>query len=180
MAGEIPRWQIGYRYWDTLDRTIIRYLTGYGLFPGKGRFPGGIDTGARLHEEAYKITRLQCRLFNIHWARRCTQCDQKSFCLIKDKLTEPPNNNLVHYRERKLVVLATDASSYALGAVLSYPAEEDIMHPVEFITRKMETNRSWATLQYGGEGGTSHCMGSEVISPVFVRSWVRGQDITGL
>ena len=60
---------------------------------------------------------------------------QKSFDLIKDKLTHPPS--LVPYDQRKQVVLATDASSYALGAVLSHPGEEEVMHPVEFISRKL-------------------------------------------
>ena len=38
-------------------------LPGYGLFQGKRRSPGGTDTGARVHEETYKITGLQCKVF---------------------------------------------------------------------------------------------------------------------
>ena len=43
---------------------------------------------------------------------------------------EPPNNNLLHYEERKQVVLATDASSFALGAVLIHfgPFYNTVLH----------------------------------------------------
>ena len=59
---------------------------------------------------------------------------ERSFQLIKEKLSQPPS--LVPYNQDSALILATDASSYALGAVLSQPGESGL-HPVEFASRKL-------------------------------------------
>ena len=63
---------------------------------------------------------------------------QKSFDLIKTMLTSPPT--LKPYDQSKPLILATDSSSYALGAVILQPGEnETILHPIEYASRKLSS-----------------------------------------
>ena len=49
--------------------------------------------------------------------------------------------NLKSYDQEKLLILATDSSSYALGVVLSLPGNDNptTWYPIEFASRKLSS-----------------------------------------
>jgi hypothetical protein len=66
------------------------------------------------------------------WTPAC----QHAFDQLKTRFCEAPI--LVHFLSDRPTVLETDASDYALGAVLSQECDDDRLHPVAFHSRKFK------------------------------------------
>jgi len=61
---------------------------------------------------------------------------QAAFEELKQRFTTAPI--LAHFAPAKMVIIETDASDFALGAVLSQRDEENRLHPVAFHSRKFQ------------------------------------------
>ena len=60
---------------------------------------------------------------------------QKSFEIIKEKLSEPPV--LVHPDYNKQFILSCDASNISLGAMLGQRDDHGIIHPISYFSKKL-------------------------------------------
>ena len=60
---------------------------------------------------------------------------EQSFQEVKQLLSTP--NILVHFDDRKPIVVACDASSFGIGAVLSHILEDGTEHPVAYASRSL-------------------------------------------
>ncbi|CAD6962302.1 unnamed protein product, partial [Tilletia controversa] len=65
------------------------------------------------------------------WTPQC----QEAFDTLKRAFTSAPI--LQHFDPTKSITMETDASDYALAAVISQPDDNDILHPVAFRSRKL-------------------------------------------
>ena len=65
------------------------------------------------------------------WNDQCT----KAFVEAKQKLMEAPI--LAHYDPNRSLKLATDASAYGIGAILSHCYEDGSEHPIAFTSRTL-------------------------------------------
>jgi len=71
---------------------------------------------------------------------------EKSFRLLQKALCTAPV--LAHPDPNRMFILATDASNYALGAVLSQKDDQGLEHPVAYASRKMKNGEAiWDTRQ---------------------------------
>lgn len=76
------------------------------------------------------------------WTQACSVAFQKAKAYLQ---TAPV---LMHYDSTRPIVLATDASSYGLGAVLSHIDKEGIERPVAFASRTLSvTERKYSQLE---------------------------------
>ena len=82
---------------------------------------------------AKPLTDLTKKDIRFEWSDSC----QEAFETLKNKFTEAPI--LVHYLSDRPTVIETDASDYALGAVLSQVCDDKRLHPVAFHSRKFKT-----------------------------------------
>ena len=57
----------------------------------------------------------------------------QAFQALKDVFTEAPV--LMHWQLDRLIIVETDASDYALAAILSIVTEDNEIHPVAFLSR---------------------------------------------
>ncbi len=86
----------------------------------------------------YPINQLLRKDVPFEWSQKC----QEAFDAIKREIASP--RVLCHFDPRKKLILATDASPYAIGAVLSHECS-DGEHPIAFASRtlsKSEQNYS--------------------------------------
>ena len=60
---------------------------------------------------------------------------EQPFQEVKQLLSSP--NLLVHFDDRKPIVLACDASPFGIGAVLSHILEDGTEHPVAYASRSL-------------------------------------------
>jgi len=67
------------------------------------------------------------------WTQEC----QDSFDLLKTRFTTAPI--LAHFDAHQDHILETDASDYAVGAVLLQKGDDDVLRPVGFISRTMNS-----------------------------------------
>ena len=72
------------------------------------------------------LTRLTCK--GILW--NFTDAAQKSFQALKSAFTSAPV--LTHWVPNKPIIVETDASGYALGAILSIQTDSSKIHPMAF------------------------------------------------
>lgn len=61
----------------------------------------------------------------------------KAFAYLKKQFTTAPI--LVHFDPDKELIVETDASDYAIGAVLSQVGDDQLQHPIAFASRSMQT-----------------------------------------
>ena len=66
-----------------------------------------------------------------HWSKACA----KAFKTAKEKIVSP--NVLVHYDPGRPLTLATDASAYGIGAVISHTMEDGTERPIAFASRTL-------------------------------------------
>ena len=67
------------------------------------------------------------------WTKEC----QQAFDRLKEIMTSPPVLKLPDFTRKFQFTLQTDASDQGLGAVLSQKAEDGLLHPVAFASRRL-------------------------------------------
>lgn len=68
------------------------------------------------------------------WSKNCEKAFQKSKRLVAE------SELLVHYDTKKPLILACDASSYGVGAVISHIMEDGPERPIAFASRTLSTS----------------------------------------
>lgn len=68
---------------------------------------------------------------------RWTQETESSFKILKDSMSSPPVLTFPEFG--KASVVETDASSFAVGAMLAQKNEDGKFHPIQFSSRMMNT-----------------------------------------
>lgn len=92
-----------------------------------------------MSELIYPITNLVKLRTDFVWSKEC----QKSFDTIKQELMS--DKILVHYDPSLPLVLATDASNYAVGAVLSHIMPDGTERPIRYASQTLsETQQRYA------------------------------------
>ena len=85
---------------------------------------------------------LLCKQVQWKWTKACSKAVQ----VAKQKLSEAPV--LMHFNPKLPIILATDASSYGVGAVLSHIGPDGAEHPVAFASRSLSASeRNYAQLE---------------------------------
>jgi hypothetical protein len=59
---------------------------------------------------------------------------KKAFVNLKECFTTAPI--LTHFNPKRQCIVETDASDFALGAVLSQKEDDDMLHPIAYYSRK--------------------------------------------
>ena len=77
------------------------------------------------------LTKLLCKGVKFDWSIDC----QEAFDRLKLSFCEAPI--LIHADLNKPFIVETDASGFAIGAILSQKGNDDLLHPVAFYSRKM-------------------------------------------
>jgi hypothetical protein len=93
------------------------------------------------------------------WNDEC----QQSLDILKEKMVTTPI--LVFPDWSKEFHVHVDASSIALGAVLTQPGEGDIDHPIAFASRKLSDSKNIITIQQKEKVWLwyMHCISSDII-----------------
>ena len=65
---------------------------------------------------------------------RWTEHEKKAFQKLKDDITSEPI--LLHFEPDKECVVETDASDYVSAGILSQVADDGLLHPVAFLSKK--------------------------------------------
>lgn len=99
-----------------------------GLVNYYGRF---IPNLATLAAPLNALRRKEARF---EWTPACAN----AFGKLKEELTSP--RVLIHYDEQREVVLATDASSYGVGAVISHREDDGTDRPIAFASRTLNVH----------------------------------------
>src|SRR5882672_6472984 len=78
------------------------------------------------------MTKLTCKDIKWEW----TDPVQAAFDSLKTAFTTAPI--LCYFDPSKLIILETDASDFAIGAIISQPDSEDKLHPIAFYSYKLQ------------------------------------------
>lgn len=100
-------------------RALIGFVNYYARF-----FP-------KLAEIMYPMNNLLKKEVDFHWCRKC----ERAFAEIKREMTS--ERVLAHYNPELPLVLATDASNYAVGAVLSHIYPDGTERPIQYASQTL-------------------------------------------
>lgn len=84
-----------------------------------------------LSEILHPINNLLCKDMDFFWSNEC----EKSFLAVKKKIED--DTVLCHFDPKLPIVLATDASAYAVGAVLSHVFPDGTERPIQFASQSL-------------------------------------------
>ena len=91
---------------------------------------------------AEPLSRMKRKNAKFEW----TEVVDAAWCQIKDELGKKPI--LMHADPSKPYTLITDASSYAIGGILTQKGDDGLLHPVSYGSNILtEAQRRWSTVQ---------------------------------
>lgn len=94
----------------------------------------------KFAEKAYPLTQLSKKNIKFHWDKNC----QNAFCSLKKAISSPPVLQYPNFSENNEFILQTDASGYAIGAVLSNNDDR----PIAFASRSLNKSElNYATIE---------------------------------
>ena len=124
---------------ETPEPQNVRQLRSWlGMVNFQGQF---VDNLATLAHPLHQLLATTKQTF-----QRTKECAQ-AFKAIKDEVAEAAQALLVHFDERKLLVLAVDASHYGVGATLMHVFADSSQRPIAFVSKTMsKAQRNYSQL----------------------------------